>query len=152
MVDRLCFNYETKADELKDYLVGKGFEIGSQLWRDEVKVRESKDLSRLKRAIETGTDRDETSEIWRPSHSEAIRKLGLTPGDVTYAMGVDNRLFFPPFTQFLGVNDGYFHMVYDPTKLEMVSFENKYLEMCLFKTKPGFTFSDALVAILTIED
>lgn len=110
--------------------------------------RESIDFDRIDYALKYGTDRNDESLIWKKSHEESIKKLGLKNSDVTYAAPLDSFIFEEENILFL---PRYFYMFYDKNKIEPVKYKGKPISDDLFKPKKGYTFKDATILIARLE-
>ena len=109
--------------------------------------RESVDINRLNYALIHGTDRDENSSVWRKSHNNIIKNVGLKNSDVTYAAPLSTFLFADQHL----FDRNNFYMFYDNDKLELIRYKNKILGNDFFRPKDGYTFKDAIICIARLE-
>jgi len=144
MAERLVvrsLNDASNSEFVLSYLRRMGFE-------ENVIVRESKDCDLVDRAMESGTDRDDSSEIWMPNHRERLADRGLGPGDVIYA---------EPLTSFLrlgfcAMNNGMMYLFYDGTKIEQATDKHwQIISHDIYRPRADFSFTDALIAAMVID-
>jgi len=127
---------------LADAIVTNAREQGITVndWGKGVLIRKF-DISRIPLVLQTGTDRDSTSDITRGQYGhqwEIAQELGLGPEDVILladeVMIIDQR-----YTPDLGIG------VYNPTVLQTIP------GTIFYTPQPRRSFSDALVAIFSRE-
>lgn len=119
-----------------EFLAEKGFPPPFE-WPNKIPlIRGLRDSSRFPLALESGTDRDQNSEVWLDS--KEIEALGLKPKDVTYCLPITSHMAGATlnFSEDLV-------LVYNPTCL--VRINNLPSERYIYRCVSEKTFKDALM-------
>jgi hypothetical protein len=143
MADRLIVPYTMEPKILYNYLAEKGYPDAKNSGR--LMIRDCKDKSRVEITLRTGTDRDENSHMW--IHAEELRKWGIKPEEITFGQDFSRVMeSFGDFTCHLV--PFWINLIYDHEKIELVKCGERILEFYMYPARKGFTFRDALVAVI----